>query len=214
MAKVNNVKVYALEESIVASGYPMATNPVEDMDEKVNSAGLTEADMKRAKVLGKAKAGSGHDCFAKGIIVQFDLTFSQVAWQQLQRYHFIDFISSMSKMHRLHKVDLKLQCNEYVDQIVLNTVQGYLQDFTDYTEAGMKKEAKEAWLKAVYNTPCGLELTARMTTNYLQLKTIFNQRKTHKLPEWKVFNKMVQELPYFVELTGITPIEFGEEVDE
>ena len=30
------------------------------------------------------------------------------------------------------------------------------------------------------NVPMGLEITARMSTNYLQLKTIYNQRKNHR----------------------------------
>lgn len=203
MAKVSNVNVYGFTESIVASGYPMATQPCEDMNHKVYEVGLDSNEMKRAKTLGSAKAGSGHDCYLKGIIVQFDLTLSQVAWQQIQRYHFIDFISSMSKMHRIHKVDLKEQCNGYVDKRVLDVVQENLDLFNHYTEEGQKGLAKEYWLKAVYNTPCGLELTARMTTNYLQLKTIYNQRKNHKLPEWKVVCDMIEALPHFVTLTGI-----------
>lgn len=203
MAKVSNVNVYGFAESIVASGYPMATHPCQDLFSKVNDEGLGSNDMKRAKALGGAKAGSGHDCYLKGIIVQFDLTLSQVAWQQIQRYHFIDFVSSMSKMHRIHKVDLNEQCNSYVDKRVLDVVQENLGLFNLYTEEGKKELAKEHWLKAVYNTPCGLELTARMTTNYLQLKTIYNQRKNHKLPEWKVVCNMIESLPQFAVLTGI-----------
>ena len=197
--KIQNVKVYGLKESIIASGYPMSTNPCEDMD----SYELTERDYKRIKTLGSAKSGSGHDCSCKGIIVQFDLTYSQVAWQQLQRYHFIDFISSMSKMHRIHKVDLKKQCNSYVDDRVIDVVSEYLGMYNKATENGLKEEAKEYWLKAVYNVPCGLELTARMTTNYLQLKTIYLQRRHHKLPEWQEFCDWCLTLPYFAEFTGI-----------
>ena len=194
--KINNVKVYGMEESIIASGYPMSIEPCEDMDNHE----LTEGDKKRSKVLGNAKAGSGHDCYLKGIIVQFDLTYSQVAWQQLQRYHFIDFISSMSKMHRIHKVDLKKQCNQYVDDRVINVVNEYLEA---YKNAADKKEAKELWLKAVYNIPCGLELTARLTTNYLQLKTMYLQRRHHKLPEWQEFCDWCLTLPHFAEMTGV-----------
>ena len=58
----------------------------------------------------------------------------------------------------------------------------------------------EDFLKAVYTNPCGFELTARMTTNYRALKTIYSQRKNHKLPEWREFCKEIEKLPYSREL--------------
>ena len=47
-----------------------------------------------------------------------------------------------------------------------------------------------------YACPMGLELTARVTTNFLQLKTIYNQRKNHKLPEWLQFCEFIKSLPF------------------
>ena len=86
--KVDNARVYGLDESIIASGYPMQVN-TEDME----NVDLTEKDYKRIKHLGNAVAGSGHDCFLKGIVVQFDLQVPEYIWRQLDRYHFIDYIS-------------------------------------------------------------------------------------------------------------------------
>ena len=37
--------------------------------------------------------------------------------------------------------------------------------------------SKEAYLEILYSNPCGFKLTAAMTTNYRQLKTIYYQRK-------------------------------------
>lgn len=39
--------------------------------------------------LANAPAGSGHDCFLKGIVVQFDLSFTNKAWVEAERYHFL-----------------------------------------------------------------------------------------------------------------------------
>ena len=58
----------------------------------------------------------------------------------------------------------------------------------------------ENYLKVLYNIPVGFRLTARMTTNYRQLKTIYNQRLTHRLPEWRAFCKQLEELPLFMDL--------------
>ena len=48
---------------------------------------------------------------------------------------------------------------------------------------------------------CGFCLGATMTTNYQQLKTMYHQRKYHKLKEWGVFCKWCESLPQFIELT-------------
>ena len=38
----------------------------------------------------------------------------------------------------------------------------------------------------------------RVSTNYKQLQTIYNQRRHHKLKEdWSAVIKMIEELPYF-----------------
>jgi hypothetical protein len=41
----------------------------------------------------------------------------------------------------------------------------------------------------------GFELWMGISTNYLQLKTIYNQRKAHKLEDWKYFCNWIESLP-------------------
>ena len=60
---------------------------------------------------------------------------------------------------------------------------------------------KEARLEMLYNIPSGFELTAAMTTNYRQLKTIYQQRRPHPLPDWQMFCDFCETLPRFLELT-------------
>jgi len=89
--KIENIKVYGLEQAVKVSGYPMQN---ENYSEE------------RAKRLGSCQPGAGHDCFLKGIIVTADITAPQYFWLQFQRYHFADIISSESKMHCLTKMNL------------------------------------------------------------------------------------------------------------
>ena len=58
------------------------------------------------------------------------------------------------------------------------------------------------YLRVLYTNPCGFRLTAGMTTNYRQLKTIYQQRKAHRLPEWRTFCGWALTLPYFKSLIG------------
>ena len=183
MTVVSNVKVFGLEDSVKASKYPMS----------VNIDSLNDDITKTVKALGKSRTGEGHDQFLTGIVVQFDLTFSLKAWTEAQRYHFLDFVSSQSTMHRIGKFSLSSQCNEYVDPALMNIVKikqlAYEADPTP-----------EKYLELLYNIPTGFKLTARMTTNYRQLKTIYYQRKNHRLPEWREFCEWIETLPYFKEI--------------
>ena len=183
MSVISNVKVYGLEDSIKRAKYPMST----DIN-KLNSE-LT----KGIRALGNSKKGEGHDQWLTGIIVQFDLTFTIKAWAEAERYSFLDFISSQSTMHRIAKFDAEKQVVSYVTKNTVDEV-NRLKDI--YNE----NPTDENYLTLLYNVPVGFKLTAGMTTNYRQLKTIYSQRKNHRLPEWKEFCAWIETLPMFKEL--------------
>ena len=106
MSNVTNVKVYDLEESLHAAGYPMRTNT-----EWEEAPSVT---LKRGVNLSKAADWVGaHDQFLTGIRVSFDLTFSNKAWVEAERYRFLEFVSSQSTMHRITKFDLDHCYNGY-----------------------------------------------------------------------------------------------------
>lgn len=185
MNVVENWRVYGLEDSVRASKYPMAT----DTDK------CTSAITDRVKKLASCPTGTGHDNFLNGIVVQFDLTFSLKAWVEAQRYHFFDFVSSQSTMHRITRFDLNQQCNEYVSPGIIKTLNRLVEEYNE-------NQTPENYLKVLYNIPAGFRYTARMTTNYRQLKTIYQQRKNHRLPEWREFCQWIEFLPHSHLITG------------
>lgn len=185
MAKIENVKVFGLEDSFRASKYPFATD--------INTVDGSMTD--RIKSLANCKMGTGHDVMMQGIIVQFDLTFSNKAWVELQRYHFIDFVSSQSTMHCISKMDIKCMCNDYVSDVVIAEAERLKEIY-------LKTKDREDYLRLLYNIPSGFELTARMTTNYRQLKTIYKQRRNHRLPDWHIFCDFIEKLPHSELITG------------
>ena len=199
---ITNVEVYGLQESIVASSYPMLKFRPSEHDFQVNVGDIdsknifSEKRVNKAYQLGSTPIGEGHDNFLNGIIVQFDVDFTIKAWVEAQRYHFLDFVSSMSTMHKLTSFELDEAYVEYVDPRMID-IMNELKD--NYNE----NKTTENKLKLIYSNPVGMKLTARMTTNYRQLKTIFSQRNGHLLPEWHTFCEWIEQLPYFVELTGI-----------
>ena len=178
--KVTNWKVYDLDESVIASGYPMRT--------ELETKDVEQTDFDRADKLANAKGG-GHNQFLSGIVVSFDLTCSNKMWVELERYRFITFVSSQSTMHRIAKFDLKSSYNEYVDSRVIEVMETLKKEYEE-------NSTPENYLRLLYNNPAGFELTARLTTNYRCLRNVYQQRKNHRLPEWREFCKWVETLPY------------------
>lgn len=191
--QIINTEVYGVEKSLKASGNPMRTSFDRDA--------VNEKDMKRAMRLGSTRNGEGHDNFLKGIIVQMDLIAPLYFWKQAQRYHWFDFVSSQSTMHCLLKFNIESQCVKDTDHRVIAIVQSLVDEYFKMDENDPAK--KEKWRTIVASLPCGFCLGATMTTNYQQLKTMYLQRRYHKLEEWHVFCRWCETLPHFKELTGV-----------
>ena len=201
---VSNVHVYGFDESVKGAKYSYAT----DTDK------VTSEITKTTLSLANCKAGSGHDQFMTGIIVQFDLTFSNKAWVEAERYKFLNFISSQSTMHRITKFNLDDVYLPYVDsriiEIMKEKVKAYnilQKEMIDQKNAGndvttLNEKLNQMYLEILYSNPAGFRLTAKMTTNYRALKTIYHQRKDHRLPEWRAFCEWVKTLPHSEFITG------------
>ena len=197
---IKNVNVYGLDESVRRAKFPMATD-VDNINSNITK-GIT--------ALAQSPKGCGEDNFLKGIIVQFDLTFTIKAWTEAERYAWFDIVSSQSTMHRITKFNLD---NAYVNYVhphaiqlmqglvsAYNAVQDYLKNSADQLSGEdinrITAEQKERYLQILYTNPVGFKLTAGMTTNYRQLKTIYSQRRNHRLPEWQAFCDWIESLPH------------------
>lgn len=188
-ACVTHATVYGVMNSIRRAKFPM------NVDTGGISAELTEG----IEAIAKSPHGSGHDQWLTGIIVQFDLTFSNKAWVEAERYHFLDFVSSQSTMHRITRFNLDTAYNEYVDPRMIEIMKEKVALF-NATE-GLNDRLR-MYLEILYSNPAGFMLTAGMTTNYRQLKTIYKQRRNHRLPEWREFCQWIETLPYSFLITG------------
>ena len=203
---VSNIRIYDLDECFHASGYPMRTST--EWEE------ARESELKRGINLSQAADWQGaHDQFLTGIRVSFDLTFTNKAWVEAERYRFLEFVSSQSTMHRITKFDLRNQYNEYVDPRIIEIMEEKVAQHNkllaelsqipaddEYNRERLKKLITQKYLEILYSNPAGFMLTARLTTNYRCLKNIWRQRRNHRLPEWRAFCKWIETLPYAKEL--------------
>ncbi|MGN1155867.1 MAG: hypothetical protein ACI4TK_06795 [Agathobacter sp.] len=188
MTTITNVKVYDLKESIIACRNAMRTEMPEYTQDEF------EKSLPRAIQLAKCGGGSGHSNFRKGIRVSFDIKYPNYFSPELQRYHFIDIVSSSSKMHKLAKMNMDACFNKYV---------------TEWSKEQMKKLVEsynyaptyENFMLLLSNCPLGIELFMRVSTNYESLSTIYRQRINHRLKEdWGAIILMIESLPYAKDL--------------
>ena len=209
--KIKNVKIYGLEESIIRSGYPMQVGePIDfDYEEFDGPIATTVKEDNRAIKLANTPIDSGHNNFMKGIIVQFDLQYPEYFSPQLQRYNWIDIVSSQSKMHKITSRELtKDDFTPQTYQMFIDRINELIWRYNNNPWKGEDlvlygipiKTKQQCFNMIVQNLPSGYLKWMGITTNYLQLKTIYNQRKNHKLEEWKEFCNWIKTLPMAKEL--------------
>ena len=235
---IRDVRVYDMDESLAASGLPKMRN----FNGKLclDKESIDKIKKGRAPLLGGCRNGFGDDNFMKGILVAFNIEYTVFLSPQLQRYGFIDIVSSTSTMHMITKIVLGDQvqegvsvrtvnyCNRLIDlynqALIMRGKEGHqtvIATFDEYKELiqiapdnnqhtvvyhnGYNKviTAEEIYHLIVKNLPQGQLKWMRLTTNYLQLKTIYTQRHTHKLPEWGGFCAWCESLPNFLEFIGV-----------
>ena len=217
MLEFSNVKVYDLRESIISCRNAMRLEAPDYNSEEEFNKGLD-----RAKKLVNASKNDNnvkcHDNFLTGIRVSFDMKYTQYISKQFQRYHWFDYVSSSSLMHRITKMDFSKCCNKYVSQASIDGVTKWVNVYNNILnnhieeyvfDTGKEKFHTYAYKDTIYtafmlvisNCPMGTELFVRVSTNYKQLQTIYYQRKHHKLHEdYNAFIDMVKSLPYAKEL--------------
>lgn len=192
---VSDAAVFGLYSSVKYAKLPMSVEIGKLTDEL--TPGITK--------LAESPKGEGHDQWLTGVIVQFCLTFTNKAWVEAERYHWLDFVSSQSTMHRMVRFSIEDQYCQHVDKRIIKIIQEKIDAYNEAVENGAEDfELNEKYLDILYSNPAGFKLTARMTTNYRQLKTIYSQRKNHRLPEWREFCEWIRDkLPNSYLITGV-----------
>jgi len=209
MLEIKNTNVYNLEEALRASGNSMRLEPVSISGEPEDISKSLERCIKLAKLGG----GSGNSNFRTGILVTFDLKYSQYITKQMQRYHFFQYVNSTSLMHRITRMDFSKCCNKYASDKTIKQMEDLIYWYNLLSEASFPKDIEniiwkyqnfvkdnfknspapienniqnhiyDCYMRIISNCPMGCELWVHCSTNYEQLATIYKQRKNHKLKE-------------------------------
>ncbi len=170
-------------------------------------------DMTLAKKL--INGGSEHRKFLRQIMVSVDITAPLYWWKEFDTYKVGITANSTSTMHKLASEPITIDCFEIDDfdqDVALIDIErnpDFIISYCEYLrQEYLETNNKKYWKELVRWLPEGWLQTRTVIMNYENLRTIYHQRKEHKLNEWSGkddstkpnFIAWIKTLPYAEEL--------------
>ena len=173
---------------------------------------IGENDLALAKKL--ISAGSEHRKFLRQIYVSVDITAPLYWWKEFDTYKVGTVANSCSSMHKIHEKEFTLSdfsCEHLINEpfpVTDEYVETYLDCMTDTIKAlncarrmFLETKDKKYWWQIIQLLPSSYNQTRTVTMTYENIYTMRQQRKGHKLDEWRVdFFNWSDELPHLKEL--------------
>jgi len=225
MVEVKNVEVFGLNRAINAVGNSFNVGEINTAIEP------GERILKVATNLGNnMDVKQCHDSWLKGILVEFDIKLNLATQPEFQRYSHFYFTMQQSRMHSIEKM-LTSGFSPFTKYVLPETAKIVRDNYKNWVDArkalvDLKEKFENHsdddavlleqiriqqdcvynyYMTLIHNLPCGIELWATVSTNYLQLKTMVVQRFHHKQKEdWMSFIQACYDMPKFRELCGFT----------
>lgn len=155
------------------------------------------------KTLARNDLNSGELNVLTGVTVSFNVEATIKWWQQAERYHWFQINMSESVMHSLCNPNIKIDSSCFDIDTPFEIVKSFIRNRNEMVD-GEGHLTRDDKLALIYSLPVGYLEKARVTTNYLQLMTIYKQRYNHQLKEWRLFCTWVAEkLPKMKELLEV-----------
>lgn len=178
--------------------------------------GPNDMDLARRLIAG----GTEHRKFLRQIFVSVDITAPLYWWKEFDTYKVGTTANSTSTMHKLASTPITRECFEMTDfkDVIIEGVESENEELSFVYTTGMFVEEiietleelrqkynetkdKRYWKELVRWLPNGWLQTRTVTMNYENLRSMYHQRKHHKLTEWsEAFCEWVESLPYAKEL--------------
>lgn len=221
MIKIENIEVVGWEAAIRGMRNPL--NSWEKSDSKWYSIGIPTSNpaaindkylsqkycigdndldlMKRLR-----NAGTDHRKFMRMITVYVDITAPLYWWKEFDTYKVGTVANSCSTMHKIHAKEFTLEdfsCEHLFDtpESEFNDSMDVLKEVIDilnlYRDHFVKNpHRKDYWWQLIQLLPSSYNQRRTVMLNYEVLANIYKSRRNHKLDEWHVFCKWIENLPY------------------
>ena len=147
-----------------------------------------------------ANKGDGHNKFLESIVVWMKIQAPRYLWQEADTYRVGMTKQSESTIHTITKRNLTQDDFSYpIPKEVLENLNGLIDLYRT-------SKSLEVFHLIKNNLPEGFLQRRIVCTNYKTLRNMAQQRKGHKLVEWKEFIYQLQKQLKRVELIGLERI--------
>ncbi|MGI5927773.1 MAG: hypothetical protein ACOX8A_11460 [Thermacetogeniaceae bacterium] len=196
MVLFENTEVYGIAAAIRGMRNPLESHHKSDSYYENGTYILGKNDMDLAMKL--VLAGSEHRKFLRQIFVTVDITAPRYWFAEFDTYKVGATANSTSTMHTLAKKPITIDMFEIdsnkTEDAYWNIVINHLEDLRQ--KYNSTKNYK--WFRLLKQSlPEGFKQKRTVSLNYEVLRSMFHQRKNHKLIEWREdFANWVKSLPY------------------
>ena len=162
---------------------------------------IGENDLALARKL--INAGSEHRKFLRQIYVSVDITAPLYWWKEFDTYKIGTVANSCSTMHKIHEKEFTLNdfSYEHLSPQAISNLKSTIKCMNDYREEFLKDKDKHNWWQIIQLLPSSYNQTRTVTMTYENIYTMRQQRRSHKLDEWRIdFFNWSDELPHLKEL--------------
>ena len=183
-------------------------------EDKICRYHVGEKDLDLAKRL--IKAGPSDCKFLRQIYVNCDITAPLYWWKEMDQYKVGTVTNSTSTMHKLASTPITKECfemDDFFDASVFRVESIRASDMWDglivacehLRKKYLATKDRRYWKELIRILPESWLQTRTWSANYMVLRSIYFQRKNHKLSEWKTFCDFIKLLPYSDELICYDP---------
>ena len=212
MIFVDNPEVWGFEHAIRGMRNPLnswsRSDSYEECADAFENCGdcrtgefvVGEDDLALMKQL--CNAGTEHRKFMRQIFVSMDIIAPLYWWKEFDTYKIGTVSNSCSTMHTLHKRDISMDdfsfenlgaAQEHIMKCLIEEMNVLRREYVDTGD-------KRYWRMMIQMLPNSYNQRRTITMNYENVLTMINQRKNHRLSEWRDFCKVLSGLPYVEDL--------------
>ena len=171
-----------------------------DNDALMSGVAVGENDKALARKL--IDAGPSHRKFMRQIFVSMNIKAPLYWWKEFDTYKVGTTANSCSTMHTITNKEFTI--DDFSHDKMLLGVQRGLEDIvwhlntlrTKYLDEETPDVKKKYWYSIIQLLPSSYNQLRTVTMSYENLRNMYEQRKNHKLDEWREFCKVVELLPY------------------
>lgn len=146
-----------------------------------------------------SRSGPSHAKFLRYIVVSLDVTAPRYWWAEMDTYKVGTVRNSCSTMHKVQAKEFErsdFSC-EHLDEASLHTLDVLISTVNKARERfNNEGKNKDDWWQMIQLLPASLNQKATLQLNYQVLQNIYFTRKDHRLDEWHIFCRWIEQLPY------------------